>query len=386
MVTYVSLSRICDLATHRGHKRLEIIDNIEVWFCEKIQGLRLHGRSDSVESIKIVAEAARNVAPKVENEEEGKRNFVFQNAIYEEAYRVSRTKRGTGMHWSTVDNWLKWIIRATETLAQMGYPLAVNGVLKLTGKLGPYEAYARLRDIAGDPPIIETMFTCPICNTPWDLSQLTSGTTFACTECGSWFSYTFDGDVEKINPPLNTATIRGIVVDSASGKGLAGTNLYFNKRLVATNEHGSFLYPHVPLGRYKIKVTNPAYETANLEADVHESRVHNLGSIRLFSRVPRYMALTAIPAVAGGITGGLATRNPLGAAAGSIIGGLIGLILNIFVDIASAAPTPVQEQLRKSGCPVCGKDLGFTKLGMDVKCPACGFVSAWNRGILCDDF
>lgn len=385
-MTYVSLSRICDLATHRGHKRLGVIDSIEVCFCEKTQGLRLHGRSDSVESIKIVVEAARNVAPKVENEEEGKRNHVFKNAIYEEADRVSRTKRGTGIHWYTVDKWLKWIIKATETLTQIGYPLAVNGVLKLTGQLGPYETYARLRDIAGDPPIIEAKFTCPVCNTLRDLTELTSGTTFACTECGNWFSYTLGGDVEEINPPPNTATIRGVVVDVASGKGLAGTALYFNKRPVTTDEHGYFLYPHVPQGKYKVKVTNSAYETASLEVEVCESRVYDLGSIRLVSRIPRYVALTAIPTVAGGITGGLATRNPLGAAAGSIIGTLIGLGLNILVDIASAAPTPAQAQPRKSGCPVCGKDLGFTKLGIDVKCPACGFVSAWNRGILCDDF
>jgi len=336
MVTYVSLSRICDLATHRGHKRLAIIEGIEIWFCEKIQGLRLHGRSDSVESIKIVAEAARNVAPKVENEEEGKREFVFQNAIYEEAYRVSRIKRGTGMHWSTVDNWLKWIIRATETLAKKGYPLAVNGVLKLIGKLGPYEAYARLRDMAGDPPIIDARFTCPVCNTLWDLSELNSDTTFACTECGNWFSYTLDGDVEEINPPPNTATIRGVVVDIASGKGLAGTALYFNKRPVATDEHGYFLYPQVPQGKYKVKVTSPAYETANLEVEVCESRVYDLGSVRLFSRVPRYVGLTAGAAVAGGIIGGFTTQDPSVAVAGGIIGGLIGLGLNALVDIITS--------------------------------------------------
>jgi len=341
-VTYVSLSRICDLANHRGHKRLATIESIEVWFCEKTQGLRLHGRSDSVKSIKIVAEAARNVAPKVKNEEEGKRNFVFKNAIYKEADRISRTRHGTGMHWCTVDKWLQWIIKATETLTRGGYPLAVDGVLKRIGTLGPYEAYARLRDVAGDPPIVEARFTCPVCNTLWDLSELTSGTTFACTECGNWFFYTFNGDVEEINPPPNKATICGAVVDAASGRGLLGTHVYFNKRPVATDEHGCFIYPHVSRGKYKVKVTNPAYETADLEVEVCESRVYDIGSIRLSPRLPRYVALTVILAVAGGIAGGLATRNPLGAAAGSIIGTLIGLGLNIFVNIASASPPRAQ--------------------------------------------
>lgn len=55
---------------------------------------------------------------------------------------------------------------------------------------------------------------------------------------------------------------------------------------------------------------------------------------------------------------------------GSILGGITGYLL------PELPKAPVVGDI----CPVCGTKLPKAPLGVDVKCPKCGFVSAWTRG------
>lgn len=54
---------------------------------------------------------------------------------------------------------------------------------------------------------------------------------------------------------------------------------------------------------------------------------------------------------------------------GAAIGGATGYL----------ARKSLQGSATRSTCPVCGVELPEALLGVDVKCPECGFVSAWTR-------
>jgi len=54
---------------------------------------------------------------------------------------------------------------------------------------------------------------------------------------------------------------------------------------------------------------------------------------------------------------------------GAALGGTTGYLLRKLPEASATANT----------CPVCGAKLPEAPLGVDVKCPKCGFVSAWTR-------
>jgi len=326
-VPYITLSRVIDLAVTRGHIKLGEIEGIELWYYPQKETLHLHGRKDRIESIKKVAKAIKETLTKTSEDEARQLVEIAYNQALEEgkiahASRIYETaKRLFGMGWDTFKSNFKWLITVAEKFA-----LAVDGVPTLIKRLGHYEVYALLRDRAGDPPISDAVFTCLHCGTKLDIEGLTSGTRFCCPECCNWYHYTHNGDVEIANPLANTATIQG-TVKGPTGEAVIGAEVFVNKRLVLTDDKGSFILKGAPAGRYKIKVRHPAYETSYSDLIIENPKNYQI-QLRVLPWLPRYLALPA----AGAIAGWAITRDPIGCIAG-FVG---GVLINVFIDFLAA--------------------------------------------------
>lgn len=287
-----TLSRTCDLGKHKGHKRLGVIDGIEVWLCTQLQKVHLHGRRDKIRSILRVAEVAREVMPKVESESEAKkrRAHVFKNKIWEES------DRRFGMRWDTV----KWVMGWLVDAAKLG--VGVNGLVHKLPSVDPYEAYVLLHDAAGDPPLIDTVFTCPTCSAQWDPVELPHSSIFGCTECCSWYTYTPDGDIERSEPGPDAAIVQGEATN-IFGDAMAGVDVWLNKKWGKTDNSGRFLFNGVPPSEYKISIGDSFLRGPCRRVNVNPREVVLLGSIRLTPRVGRYV---------GPVLGILAGKTPVG--------------------------------------------------------------------------
>jgi hypothetical protein len=321
------LSRVIDLAITRGHEKLGEIEGIELWYYPRNEMLHLHGRKDRIESIKKVAMAIKETLTKTSEDEahrlvEQAYNEAVKGGKIAHMSRIYETARHLfGMGWDTFKSNFSWLITAAKKFA-----LAVDGVPTLIEKLGRYEVYALLRDKAGDPPVTDAIFTCLHCRTKLDIEGLTSGTQFCCPECCNWYNYTYNGDVEIANPPVNTATIHGTVKGSA-GEAITGAEVFVNKRLVLTDDTGHFILKGIPAGKCKIKVKHPTYETSYSDVVIEGPKIYEI-QFRVLPRFPRYFALPA----AGAVTGWTITRDPLGGIAG-FIG---GVLINMFIDFLAS--------------------------------------------------
>jgi len=196
-----TFSRLCDVGAHRRLRYVGEEDGIDIYFCEDCKGLRIkraHWSAQLVKSIIQVAEAFRRVVPKTSSE-----NIAHEYALKQDI--IDWCGREYGMNPETTHRAIDWLIEVGKV-----YSLAVNGVPHLIERkpLGResrdsrFEAFVRLRDVLGDPPILTPFFKCK-CGTALDVLDLLDGQLFACHYCGLWWIYGTEVE-DSILPPLPT--------------------------------------------------------------------------------------------------------------------------------------------------------------------------------------
>ena len=304
----LTLSEVCDLGKHKGHKKLGVIDDIEIWVCTSLQKITLRGRRDRIRSILRIAEVCREVLPKVESETEAikGRSYVFRQRVLEGARSLLKIH----MRDDTVKWAMHWLVEAARL-----FKVGVNGLVHKLPSVEPYEAYVRVRDQWGDPPIVDTIFTCPVCNTVWDLVELGPNAVFGCTDCCSWYVYTMGGDVDLSWLTPSAATVKGNVV-TIFGAPTPSVSVWLNKKKTTSDEYGNFIFQGIPPGKYTVRVEGDPFiwQGASKEIVLNGGECVNL-SLKLTPRVARY---------AGIFSGVLLGKSLLGRLAGAGFGALVG--------------------------------------------------------------
>jgi hypothetical protein len=181
-ILHYKFRRVCEVDGHRDLKDLGELDCVAVEYCNSCGGLRLRRTNWTAPfptRIEMVAQVLREIAPKIKAGEKLPWLALKQDIRRECAKRY-------GMSPATVDHSLQWL----ET-AGWKFGLSIDGILQrvpvgMLGDNGTYQAYMRLTDVDGDPPVSLPTFRCGTCGRVLCLEDLVLGETFGCS-CDSFY-------------------------------------------------------------------------------------------------------------------------------------------------------------------------------------------------------
>lgn len=177
MIQQYKFRRVCEVDSHRDLMYLGQLDCVTVQYCHSCGGLRLrriNWTAPFPTRIEKVAQVLREIAPKIRAGTELPRLALKQDIVRECKSRYS-------MSPATVDHSLQWL----ETAGEM-FGLSIDGILQrvlvgLKDEHGTYEAYVRLVDADGDPPVSLPTLRCETCGTVLCVEDLVLGETFGCS-------------------------------------------------------------------------------------------------------------------------------------------------------------------------------------------------------------